>query len=215
MTTGRDREEDCVGVYIEYISRKEGVPLESFHAIAGLGQARWASRYAEDQVILNVGRTWRIGPEPEYICVWDTPDKGVERLGDWESIFGTGEADDLEKAFEAAGRIDTAGLYEPLIEPVPGGGPLYYGEFFDVADHVSRDHVISFFEQRRETNDQLVLNVLVDRIGKLGPDPRGVAFWQLPSYDAIGPIAVELDGVTEPIRLVRCGLYADIGREIL
>ncbi len=204
-----------MSVYIEYISRKAGVPLESFHAIAGPGQSGWASQYGDDRLILNIGRTWRLGPEPEYICVWDTPAKGIERLGKWEQIFSTGEADHLEKAFEAAGRIDVAGFYEPLLEPVPGSGPLYYGEFFDLAGGASRDDVTAYFERRREAHDHLMLNLLVDRIGKLGPDPRGVAFWQLPSYDAIEAIAVELDEISEPVSLVRCGLYAAIGREIL
>src|SRR5689334_23778934 len=71
-----------VSVYIEYISRRPGVPLQSFHAIAGPGQGRWAGQYPEDRLILNIGRTWRLGPEPEYLAVWHTPGKGVERLGE-------------------------------------------------------------------------------------------------------------------------------------
>jgi hypothetical protein len=201
-----------VAVYIEYISRRPGVPLDAFHAIAGPGQSAWAAAYGDDELILNIGRTWRLGPEPEYLAVWHTPGKGVERLGEWAAIFAAGEADHLEVPFSAVARIDVAGLYEPLLEPVPGTGPLYYGEFFDLA---SRDDARAFYEQRAREHPERVLVLAADRIGKLGPDPRGVAFWQLPDYDAIEPLAVELDGVETPVTLVRAGLYADIGREIL
>lgn len=205
-----------MALYVEYISRREGVPLESFHQIAGRGQGGWADRYREDRVVLNVGRTWRLGPEPAYVCVWHSPGKGLERLGEWEAIFASGEADDLEKAFEAVGRIDEAGFYEPLLEPEPGRGPLYYGEFFDLAEGATRGSVAAFFEERRRSHPDLVLNVLGDRIGKLGPEPRGIAFWQLPSYAALDAIAVELDEAADaPIRLVRSGLYADLGKEVL
>ena len=54
-----------MAVYIEYISRRPGVPLQSFHAIAGPGQAKWAAEYGVDRLILNIGRTWRLGAEPE------------------------------------------------------------------------------------------------------------------------------------------------------
>jgi hypothetical protein len=204
-----------MSVYIEYISRNAGVPLASFHIIAGPGQEGWASAYGEDKLILNIGRTWRLGSEPEYICVWNTPGKGVERLGEWEQIFSTGEADRLEKAFEAAGRIDVAGFYEPLVEPVRGSGSLYYGEYFDWSAGASTADVANFFERRRAGHKDVVLNLLADRIGKLAPDPRGVAFWQLPSYHGLHAIATELDGVEKPVHLVRCGLYATIGQEIL
>ena len=203
-----------MAVYIEYISRRPGIPLEAFHAVAGPGPAAWAAEYGDDRLILNVGRTWRLGSEPEYLAVWHTPGKGPNRLGDWAAIFTSGEADHLEVPFTAVGRIDVAGFYEPLLEPVAGSGPLYYGEFFDVSSGASREDVAAFFRERAR-HSQRVLNLAADRIGKLGPDPRGIAFWQLPSYDDLEAVAVELDGTEAPIRLVRAGLYADIGHEVL
>lgn len=204
-----------MSVYIEYISRRSGVPLNGFHAIAGPGQGRWAGQYPEDRLILNIGRTWRLGPEPEYLAVWHTPGKGVERLGEWEEIFGSGEASHIEDPFDAVGRIDVAGFYEPFLDPVRGSGPVYYAEYFDWAADATVGGVRSFFEKRRSAHSGLVLNLAADRIGKLGPDPRGVAFWQLQSYRELGPVARELDGPGSPIALVRAGVYADIGQEIL
>lgn len=204
-----------MAVYIEYISRRAGVPLDGFQAIAGPGQPNWAAEHGDDRLILNVGRTWRLGAEPEYIAVWSTPGKGVNRLGEWAAIFATGEADHLEIPFTAVGRIDVAGFYEPLLEPEPGSNGLYYAEFFDFAAGAERADVASFFEQRAAAQPNRILNLVADRIGRLGPDPRGVAFWQLASYEDIEPAATELDGVESPISLVRAGLYSDIGQEIL
>ena len=100
-----------MAIYIEFISRRAGIPLDAFHAIAGPGQPNWAAEHGDDRLILNIGRTWRLGSEPEYIAVWSTPGKGVNRLGEWAAIFATGEADHLEIPFTAVGRIDVAGFY--------------------------------------------------------------------------------------------------------
>jgi hypothetical protein len=206
-----------VAIYIEYISRRPGIALDGFQQIAGAGQPGWASRYDVDILILNVGRTWRLGPEPEYIAIWHTPTRGVERLREWRAIFETHEADNLELSFNAVGRIDEAGFYDALLEPIPGrGGPLYFAEFFHLADGATRDDVAGWFRGRAEAADTRVLNLAVDRIGHLGPDPRGLAFWQLASYEDIEPIARELvESEGAPIRMERAGLYADIGEEIL
>lgn len=202
-------------VYIEYVSRRPGVSLEGFHGIVGRGQSGWAGDYADDRLVLNLARTWRLGPEPEYLTVWYTPDAGLERISDWERIFTSGEAASYEEPFRVAGRIDSAGCYEPLLEPVAGGGGPYYAEYFDFARGVSRDGIRSYFSERRDRHRELELNLLVDRIGKLGPDPRGLAIWSLPSYGALDGIARELDGIEEPVRLVNAALYADFGKEIL
>jgi hypothetical protein len=208
-----------VAVYVEYISRRPGIALEGFHQIAGPGQPGWASRYDVDVLILNVGRTWRLGPEPEYIAIWHSPTRGLERLGEWHEVFDSHEADDLELVFDAVARIDEAGFYDPLLEPVPGrGGPLYYAEFFDLAAGAGRDDVAGWFAERDRRHHDLTLNIVADRIGHLGPYPRALAFWQLPSYAALEPIARELadaEAGDVPIRMERAGVYADIGEEIL
>ena len=128
-------------VYIEYISRRPGVSLEAFHEVAGRGQTAWAGEYGDDQLVLNVGRTWRMGPEPEYVAVWYNAAAGLERIAEWERIFTSGEAAQFEEPFKLAARIDAAGCYEPLLDPVPGDGGPYYAEFFEPAAGASRDEV--------------------------------------------------------------------------
>jgi hypothetical protein len=200
-------------VFIEYISRRPGVSLEAFHAVAS--QAEWADAYSEDKLLLSVGRTWRLGLEPEYVAVWYSPGRGLDRLDDWERVFKAGEADSFEGPFMLAARIDQAGCYEPMREPVAGRAGPYYAEFFDFAAGAGRDEVARFFDERAARHGALTLCVLLDRVGRLGPDPRGIAVWELPSFAALEGIVRELDDVDRPITLLRTGLYAEFGRETL
>jgi hypothetical protein len=200
-------------VYIEYISRLPGVSVEQFHFAAGL-QDGWSEDYAEDVLVLNMGRTFRTGPDPGYMAVWHSPNAGLERIGDWERIFATHEADRLEETFKLAARIDRAGCYEPLLPPIKRRGALYYAEYFDFSPGASREDVRASYEQRAARRVDLELNLLVDRIGRLGPDPRGLAVWSLPGWEPLEALARELDG-GGPVRLVEGGLYRDLGRETL
>lgn len=202
-------------VYIEFISRRPGVGLDAFHKVIGLGQTGWEGDYGDDVLVLNVGRSWRIGPEPEYMCVWYSPNHGLERVDDWERAFRSGEADTHEEPFRLAGRIDQAGCYEPLLEPVVGTAGRYYGEHFEFAPGATADDVRAFYEQRRSRHSELQLNLLIDRIGKLGPGPRGLAVWGLPSWGHLDAIARELDDSDGPVQLVTSSLYADFGHEQL
>jgi hypothetical protein len=202
-------------VYIEFISRRPGVSLEAFHFAAARGQAGWAGDYEEDQLVLNLGRTFRTGPQPGYLAIWYSRDAGLERIGAWDEIFKSGVAAHFEEPFRLAAQIDFAGCYEPLVEPVRGSKGPYYGEWFDFAPGVTRDDVGAFFEERRARHGALELNLLVDRIGKLGPDPRGFAVWRAPTFGALEEIARELDGGDAPIRLIQAAFYENLGEETI
>ena len=86
-------------VYIEYIRRRAGVDLARFHADATAGQEGWHDDYGEDRLMLSAGRTGRLGPEPEYMAVWHTPDAGFERIDAWDRIFRSGDAESSEQPF--------------------------------------------------------------------------------------------------------------------
>lgn len=201
-------------VYIEYVSRRAGVSLEAFHKVVSLGQDGWASDYGDDVMVLNVGRTWRIGPEPEYMCVWYNKTAGLERIDEWEQTFRTGGADAYEEPFRLAARIDKAGCYEPLLEPVIKEGERYYAEFFDVEAGADRDAVRDAYSKRADRTDGVELCLLIDRIGQLGPDPRGLAVWSLPAWGALESVARELTP-GGPVRPVSAGLYSTLGQETL
>ena len=201
-------------VYIEFISRLPGVSLEAFHYAAGR-QEEWSSGWDEDVLLLNLGRTFRTGPDPEYLAVWYTREAGLERIGDWERVFRAHEADELEEHFKLGARIDKAGSYEPLLEPVRRRDGLYYVEYLDFAPGASRDAVRDFYAARRDNRPEIELNLVCDRIGKLAPDPRALAVWNVGEWERLGDVARELDAVEAPIRLVTAGVYRDLGEETL
>ena len=200
-------------IYIEYISRRHGIDLDEFHEAMAKGQEGWDAGYGEDQLVLSAGRTWRMGPEPEYLGVWYSPGFSFERVDDWDQIFRSGEADQYEEPFRKVARIDEAGCYEPLIEPVRARNGSYYAEFFRTNGPVST--VRGYYEERAQRHRRFSLNLLVHRIGRLGPEPGGLAVWTLPNFAALAEIAQELDRVQEPVELVTAGTYADVGKEIL
>jgi hypothetical protein len=200
-------------IYVEYISRRPGISLAEFHAAMRQGQEGWDAAYAEDQLIWSAGRTWRLGPEPEYVAVWHSPGFGFERIDDWDRIFRSGHADVHEQGVRRAARLDAAGCYDALHEPILARGGSYYAEFFRPT--AEPPAIRDFFAARADRHPRLILNLLAHRVGRLAPEPGGIAVWTLPSFAALAEIARELDNVREPIDLVTAGTYADIGQEIL
>lgn len=230
-------------IYIEFTSRRPQpglragdrgalVPesfesqLERFHRAVRAGQTGWEGRWSDDRMILSIGRTWRLGPEPEYLTVWHAPGTGLSRLDDWDKVFRSGEADEIEKPFRELARIDRAGCYESLIDPIRqpaksavavGDAPpqrgIYYAEYFAPAG--SDDEIRGLYLKRAAAHGDLTLALCIVRIGKLAPDPGGLAVWTLPTYSALATIARDLDGASAPVRLVTAGVYNDVGREIL
>lgn len=164
-------------VYVEFISRRAGASLQAFHTVIGGGQADWASEHPDDVMVASIGRTWWLGPGPEYLYAWWMPAHGLERLDDWEQTFDSGATDAFEESFQLAGRIDRAGCYEPLQDPIVGTTDRYYLEFLDFAPDATREDVRSLYARRCADNPELSLNLLVDRIGALAPEPRSLALW--------------------------------------
>jgi hypothetical protein len=201
-------------LYVEYFSRLPGVPLERFHEVAGAA-GRWSEEYEDDELLLNLGRTFRVGPEPEYLAVWFSRGKGFERIGAWERAFASGEASRFEDPFKEVARIDRAGCYEPLLDPVPGHDGLYYVERYAPVSGAERDAVRASFEDRRDRHGGAELTLLCERIGYLGPDPAGLAVWNVTSWDRLDPIVRDLGSSSTVVELVDAGLYRDLGQETL
>ncbi len=200
-------------IYVEYISRRPGVSLEQFHEAMIAGQEGWDTTYGEDQLIWSAGRTWRLGPEPEYLGVWHTPGRGFDRIDDWDRIFRAGHAEIHEAGVRRAARLDAAGCFNPLGEPVRLRNGTYYAEFFRPTDAGAA--IRAFFDERAARYPRFTLGLLATRVGRLAPEPGGIAIWQIPSFAALAEIATELDSVNQPIELVTAGTYVDIGQEIL
>lgn len=187
--------------------------LQRFHRAVLAGQSGWENSWSEDRMILSIGRTWRLGPEPEYMTVWHTPAAGLGRLDEWDKVFRSGAADDVEKPFSELARIERAGCYEALLEPVRQQNGIYYAELFEPVG--SNNVIRALYVKRAASHPNLTLALCAVRIGKLAPEPGGLAIWTLPSYAALAAIARDLDGTSEPVRLATAGVYNDVGREIL
>jgi hypothetical protein len=200
-------------IYVEYISRRPDVTVRDFHAAVSQAQEEWDAGYGEDRLAWSAGRTWRLGPAPEYLTVWHSPGLGFERIDAWDRIFRSGHADEHENVFRRVARIDAAGCYEELREPIPARNGTYYVEFFQPTG--DRAAIQTFYAERARRHLAFTLNLLVQRLGKLAPDPGGLAVWTIPSFAALAEIAAELDGIREPIELVQAGTYSDVGAEIL
>ena len=110
-------------------------------------------------------------------------------------------------------RIDVAGCYTSLIEPVHTRGGIYYVEFY--RPRADGETISAFYAERTARHPRLRLNLLLHRIGRLAPEPGGLAVWVLPEFASLEEIARELDGIDQPVELVTAGTYADFGREIL
>lgn len=202
-------------IYIEYISRRPGVGLHEFHKVAGGGQTGWAGDYADDVAVLSVGRSWRMGPEPEYMQVWYTPGAGLERIDFWEETFRSGDADAFEEPFRLAARIDRAGCYDPLAEPVVGRRGRYYAEWFEPVAGATDDELAAFLRARTEVHPACEMNVACLRIGHLGPAPRGLAVWGIGSWGDAEAISRSPIADDAPLRIESASFYADFGTEQL
>ena len=112
------------------------------------------------------------GPSPSTSPSGTRRAQGLDRFDDWERIFRSGVAEQFEEPFRLAARIERARfLRRRCCEPVPVDTERCYLEFFDFAHGATRDHVRAAYERRAADHPDLKLNVLLDRIGRLGTRP--------------------------------------------
>jgi hypothetical protein len=202
-------------LYIEYVSRRAGISIDEFHEGALRGQEGWESEMGSDELVLNVGRTWRLGPEPEYFSIWRCDDLG--RIDEWDKMFRAGNADPFQDPFGRVARIDVAGCYEELAPPVRTRGRNYYTEFFEVPseDGLSEEQrrdLLNWFRGRFAEHEGFPPLVLAARLGQLAPEPGGLAVWSIPDFASLSHTLSRREA---PLRIVSAGVYADVGREIL
>jgi hypothetical protein len=200
-------------VYIEYFSRRPGIDLDDFHRTVTSAQDEWSTGYSADQLIIRAARTWRLGPEPEYFCVWSMPHSGLDRIDAWDRDFRTPQGIEHAGRFARVARIDIAGCYRPLLPPIAAHHGIYYAEFFRLG--ANRQEIRALYEERARRHQHLTLNLLIRGIGGLAPEPRGLAVWTVPSFAMVESIAREFQTDRQTLTPVTAGTYVDIGREIL
>jgi hypothetical protein len=200
-------------VYVEYMSRMPGVDVHEADAALNQAQEAWAAAHPEDVLLWSAARTWRLGPEPEIVGIWYTPGAGLDRIDAWDRIFRSGVADHHERPARQVSRIDVAGCYRALRDPVPARGGIYYAEYFRPTG--TPGAIRQLYERRLERLPAFALNLLACRIGQLAPEPGGLAVWTIPDFASLAAIATQLDGVREPVEPCAAATYHDVGQEIL
>src|SRR5689334_2525060 len=97
-------------IYLEYIDRDRFVPIEVFRFLADQG-ASWAEGHI-DQMVLQLGRTMRVGPTPSWLAFWRIPT--ADRLDAWEAYFSSdaSRTDRRGNAVHRSIHIQRAGLYD-------------------------------------------------------------------------------------------------------
>ena len=201
-------------LYVEFISRRPGISLQEFHERAGRAQGTWAGSYGEDVMLLNAGRTWRIGPEPEYLCVWYSPGHGLTRIDDWERLFSDSRERERHAEFEAVARIDRAGCYEPAGQPYRAVGGRYLVEWLS-CDGADGEMLASAFAARTGRHPELQLHCLASPLGTLTPNQRGFAVWGLPSWGAAEALVRDPPNPASGIAIADASLLAEFGHEQL
>jgi len=199
-------------IYVEYIERDRHVPVELFRLLGDQSQS-WVEADT-DRMILQLGRTLRFGPDPTYLAFWRI--KGLERLDDWETYFSSPAWHDNRRsqAMHRAIHIERAGLYDELSDPVEPGQGLHAVEFIN-APHSTTDGALRKHYAERATRHKVgSLDLLLRRVGVLGPDPAHLAVWTFPSYVAMGDFLREDPG-GPGIEIASIGLYRRLGDEVL
>ncbi|MSP82930.1 MAG: hypothetical protein EXQ94_08355 [Alphaproteobacteria bacterium] len=197
--------------YVELIARDRVMPIEIFRQFADQSSS-WVEG-AVDRMVLQLGRTMRLGPHPSYLALWRIPDIG--RLDAWEEYFSSAPylaGGRRSHAMHRAIDIASAGLYDALHEDGTTREGLHYVEFFaaDAADGAIAD----WFWARRTRYPEAKLGYVLRRVGLLGPDPAHLAVWTFADYAASEPFARDAPP-PGPVAIREAGAYRWLGQEIL
>ena len=197
-------------IYAEYIEHDRSLPVQIFEHIGR--QTGWVSDV--DVKIANLGRAERIAPEPSVICLWRHP--GMARMDEWEAGFRADEArrDPAFQATRLAIHFKRGGLYDELIGGEPLGKGLQYVEFFAAGEEHGDEQIHDNFRNRARRYPEGKLDLVLRRVGLLGPDPGGLAIWTFAGYAAAESIVRERHGAN-PLRPLQAGLYYDFEEALI
>lgn len=95
--------------YIEFFKKKDGVKVADFHETVRASFDYWEKHNPPDKLVLLLGRTWRMSPDPGYIAVWEITD--FQRFREWEESARRKREAGAPNVAEVADMVDS-GLYE-------------------------------------------------------------------------------------------------------
>lgn len=197
-------------IFVEYIRRRPGIPdpIASYHA-----SQDWAS--PEDVLFANLVRTMKLGPEPTQMCWWQI--SGFDRIDAWERYLKS----EAGRLYRAESPVPLAldfyqfGMFDLVCGKQPAAGKLHIVEFFDVAalNPTALGRALETRRRRYDSNAGINLTAVITRIGKIGPNPGGIAVWSADTYTAAEPLLRDMDG-HDSMHVADAGLYRVVGEEI-
>jgi len=196
-------------IYVEFIERDRWMPMEIFRLL-GDQETSWVEG-AVDRMVLQLGRTLRLGPQPSYLCLWDIPD--ISRLDAWEAYFqsATARQNRRSQGMHRAIHIARAGLYDALQQDSDTRAPLYVVEYCTAQGEDAE--ISAIFAKRGTRHADLRHILLLRRLGRLGPDPALISIWGAPSYAVAERLIRTAD--QPDLDLVDAGIYRRFGEEVL
>ncbi len=197
-------------IYIEFIDRDGAMPVEIFRTL-GKQASAWAEG-AEDRMVLQLGRTLRLGPKPSYLCLWEIPE--ISRLDAWEAYFHSPAAFENRRscAMHLAIRIERAGLYDVLRRGASLEAPLYVIHYCE-PKALTDAELAEAYEGVAAASREISEIFLLRRIGQAGPDPALIAIWGAPSYVSLEPLLRESG--PGAWNILDAGVYRPFGEEVL
>jgi hypothetical protein len=197
-------------IYVEFIDRDSAIPIEIFRHV-GNQQSAWVEG-TDDRMILQLGRTLRLGPTPSYLCFWEIP--GIWRLDAWEAYFHSPAAarNLRSRAMHRAIRIERAGIYDQLWRGASLESPLYVVYFCEPATGTDGE-LSKAYEDYMLIYPDIIPVLLVRRVGRAGPDPALLAIWGARTYVALEPLL--RSEAPSAWNVVDIGVYRTFGEEVL
>jgi hypothetical protein len=197
-------------MYVEFIECDRTMPVEIFRYL-GNQESAW-SEGSVDKMVLQLGRTMRLGPHPSYLALWDIPD--LKRLDEWEDYFRAPAAGQNRRsqAMHRAIHIQRAGVYDVLADYQPPAHSLFVVEYYQ-PQGAAADGTMSALQKRAKKHSKVSILYVLMRVGALGPDPPLLVIWNGPSYVAFERLF--RDDEIGGLRLETCGVYRPLGEEIL
>jgi hypothetical protein len=158
--------------YVEFIERDRFMPVEIFRHL-GRQSSGWAEETA-DRLVLQLGRTLRLGSVPAYMAFWEID--GIDRLDAWETYFASEEAirNARSQAMHRAIHIKEAGVYDTRMSALEAPAPLYYAEFHDTLGPPGEESR-GCVGGEPAAGSRLAL--ALERVGWIGPAAGGLALW--------------------------------------
>ena len=167
-------------MYIEFIERDRFVPIELFRYLADQDSI-WTEGHI-DKLVLQLGRTFRFGPIPSYLAFWQIP--SLDRIDVWQDYFGSDAAlrNRRSSAMHRGIHVQRGGLYDEVVAQGPYDKENWYLEYFDADVSSNTESVETLFRARAQAHSEVRLEMVLSRVGALGPDPANIAVWSAAKF---------------------------------